>query len=177
MARDGPRVPVGSVCRGGQMLAIANRSGPAHPAYERMEATRYEARARYSSIASAGTWAMPSTITYLILRSWMRTRSSRVEMPSRRAASLARRGSADIGPSLGVVEAQFTTEDPDLRFDAHHLGQVAAVNEAVPGVFQRSEQSQRLVQAVGERFRRPSCVRRGRRRFRSCRTINSMIDL
>ena len=126
-AEDDERLPQSSVDH-----VAPDRCVTAHRAYERMEVTRYEARARYSSMASAGTWAMPSTITYLILRSRMRTRSSRVDIPSRRAASLARRGSADISPSLGVVEAQFTAKDPDLRFDAHHLGQVAAVNEAVP---------------------------------------------
>jgi hypothetical protein len=54
--------------------------------------------------------------------------SSLVGIPSRRAASVARSGSASIGSCCGIVEAEFTAEGADLVLDAHHDSKVTAVD-------------------------------------------------
>src|SRR5438876_869323 len=53
---------------------------------------RYDALARYSSRASTGMWAIPSISMKRILRSRISANISPVAIPSRRAASVARRG-------------------------------------------------------------------------------------
>src|SRR5690348_9770511 len=63
---------------------------------------------------------MPSTITYLISRAWMRRSNSCVEMPSRRAAWLTRNNSDDIGATLRVIKTKSTAEQPDLSLNVDH---------------------------------------------------------
>src|SRR3546814_7315992 len=68
----------------------------------------------------------------------MRRSSSLVGTPSRRAATVARRGSGDMGISLRIVEAEFTAEHAYLVFDLHDDRQVAGICERVSGIFERS---------------------------------------
>ena len=74
-----------------------------------------EALARNSSRASTGTCAIPSTITYRILRPWTSPRRSFVEMSSRLAASDALRSSSDIGSSL--FKTEFMADELNLVLD------------------------------------------------------------
>src|SRR5688572_12484117 len=97
---------------------------------------------------------MPSIMTYRILRSCTRTRSSRVEIPSRRAASVARSGSAGIAASLGIVETQSTTEGTNLRFLLDHDSKMAGLDQGVSGVLQRCQESQGLLKSIVNRVRR-----------------------
>lgn len=89
---------------------------------------------------------MPSTITYRILRSWMSRTSSRVEIPSRRAASDALRGSADIGASLRVVEPQSKAQQPDLPLNGDDQRQPISVDQGITRVLKVCKQCQSLVE-------------------------------
>src|SRR5437868_5582068 len=71
-------------------------------------------------------------------------------MPSRRAASLARRASAGIATSREIVKANSTGEQPDLGLYAHDDGRMAAFDERVSGVFKCGKQRQRLFEAVAD---------------------------
>src|SRR3546814_9479681 len=78
----------------------------------------------------------------------MRRSSSLVGIPSRRAATVARRGSGDMGISLRIVEAEFTAEHAYLVLDLHDDRQVAGIRERVSGIFGRSQEHQRRVETV-----------------------------
>src|SRR3546814_11944206 len=78
----------------------------------------------------------------------MRRSSSLVGTPSRRAATVARRGSGDMGISLRIVEAEFTAEHAYLVLDLHDDRQVAGIRERVSGIFARSQEHQRRVETV-----------------------------
>jgi len=43
------------------------------------------------------------------------------------------------GPPWGLVEAEFTTESSDLVFDIDDRCEVTAVEEGVPGTFERGQ--------------------------------------
>ena len=101
-------------------------------------------------------------MTYRIFFACTRTRSSRVEIPSRRAASAARSGSAGTAASLGIVESQSTAEPPDLVLKRNNDGKLPAGNESVPSILQRREERERLLKPVLDRIRRLAIV--GRRR-------------
>src|SRR6266508_4099241 len=84
----------------------------------------------------------------------MRRSSSLVGISSRRAASVARSGSASIGASCWIVEAEFTAEGADLGLDANHDGEVATVNQGIACVLERPEQGECFVQVVADLLRR-----------------------
>jgi hypothetical protein len=96
---------------------------------------------------------MPSTMTYLISREWMRRSNSCVEMPSRRAAWLTRNNSDDIGTTLRVVETKSTAEQPDLCLNFDDGNEPARVDQSVTSVLKGRQKSKGLVERV--RHRRP----------------------
>lgn len=74
-------------------------------------------------------------------------------MSRRRAASLARRASADIVTFL-VAEAEFTVELSNLKFEGEHDGEVARVDQGIAGVLEDSKQIERVLRAVPDPFGR-----------------------
>lgn len=71
----------------------------------------------------------------------------------RRAASEALSSSDGIGPSL--IKAEFTTQPLDLFLDLGQNGQVVGADEDVPGIFQRRQQLQRLLERQCDLTGRP----------------------
>src|SRR3546814_19063530 len=78
----------------------------------------------------------------------MRRSSSLVGIPNRRAATVARSGSGDMGISLRIVEADLTAEHAYLVLDLRDDSQVAGTCERVSGIFERSREPQRRVATV-----------------------------
>jgi hypothetical protein len=96
---------------------------------------------------------MPSTMTYLISRAWMRRSNSCVEMPSRRAAWLTRNNSDDIGTTVRVVEFKSTAEQPDLCLNIDDGDEPIRVDQSVASVLKGRQQSKGLVERVRHRWR------------------------
>src|SRR3546814_16331091 len=88
----------------------------------------------------------------------MRRSSSLVGIPNRRAATVARRGSGDMGISLRIVEADLTAEHAYLVLDLHDDRQVAGTCERVSGIFERSREHQRRFETVRDPARWPAAA-------------------
>jgi hypothetical protein len=74
---------------------------------------------------------------------------------------VARRGSADIGIPLRIVEAEFTVEQSNLVLDPDHHREVTRVDQGIAGVLEDAEQEQRTIEVVGDSIRRFGLTRLG----------------
>src|SRR5215211_3095279 len=103
--------------------------------------------------------------------------SSLVGSPRRRAASVARSGSAGIGASLGIIEIKFMAEKPYLSLDCDDHGEVPRIDQRVPGVLQRGEELQHFVEAVPNVSRWFSFARKRHDRSRVLAPMRSAMAL
>lgn len=98
-------------------------------------------------------------------------------MSRRRAASEALSSSAGIGPSL--IKAEFTTQALDLILHLRQYRQMVGADENVAGVFQRSQQIERLLQRqynIARWSRGPFVFHAPCLCKRSCQTIRTSLD-